>query len=293
MIRFGMHSSLWTARWTPAEVEKLVPEAARHGLEVIEIALMAPETIDVEHSRKILREHGTAPTCSLGLPQEVTAPLHPNKAEAYLMRALEVAHALGSNTLSGVTYATIGYTSGEPPAEQEYANIANALRPVARRAAELGMTLGLEPCNRYETHLVNTAEQAVRLIERIGERAVMIHLDTYHMNIEEKGLPRGIRTAGKHLRYIHLSESDRGVPGTGTVDWNATFAALAEIGFSGDMVIESFVTLPPEIARALSVWRPVADSAEQVLREGVPFLRDLARRHGLVSSSRTSEDDLR
>jgi D-psicose/D-tagatose/L-ribulose 3-epimerase len=282
MVRFGMHASLWTARWTRDAVEKLVPEAARHGFEVIEIALLAPETIDVEHSRRILVEHGMAPTCSLGLPREVTAPLHPNKAEAFLLRALEVAHALGSSTLSGVTYASIGYTSGAPPAEQEYANIAKALRPVARRAAEHGMTLGLEPCNRYETHLLNTAEQAVRLIERIGEPNVMIHLDTYHMNIEEKGFGHGIRAAGKHLRYIHLSESDRGVPGTGTVDWDATFKALAETGFDGDMVIESFVTLPPEIARALSVWRPVADSAEQVLREGVPFLRDFARRHGLL-----------
>ena len=282
MVRFGVHSSLWTARWTPSTVEKLVPEAARHGLSVIEIALLAPETIDVEHSRAILAAHGMAATCSLGLPKEVTAPLHPNKAEAFLIRALEVAHALGSSTLSGVTYATIGYTSGKPPAEQEYANIAKALRPVARRAAEHGMTLGLEPCNRYETHLLNTAEQAVQLIERIGEPNVMIHLDTYHMNIEEKGFAHGIRSAGKHLRYIHLSESDRGVPGTGTVDWNATFAALAETDFSGDMVIESFVTLPPEIARALSVWQPVADSAEQVLQDGVPFLRDLARRHGLL-----------
>jgi D-psicose/D-tagatose/L-ribulose 3-epimerase len=200
------------------------------------------------------------------------------------MRALEVAHALGSSTLSGVTYATIGYTSGAPPTEQEYANITRALAPVARRAAEYGMTLGLEPCNRYETHLVNTAAQAVRLIERIGEPNVMIHLDTYHMNIEEKGFAHGIRNAGKHLRYIHLSESDRGVPGTGTVDWDATFKALAETGFAGDMVIESFVTLPPEIARALSVWRPVAESAGQVLREGVPFLRALARRHGLLAS---------
>lgn len=282
MVRFGMHSSLWTARWSPGAVEKLVPEAERHGLNVIEIALLAPETIDAEHSRKVMAAHGIAPTCSLGLPQGVTAPLHPNKAEAFLMRALEVAHALGSNTLSGVTYATIGYTSGRPPVEQEYANIAKALRPVARRAAEHGMTLGLEPCNRYETHLLNTAEQAVRLIDRIGEPNVMIHLDTYHMNIEEKGFRHGIRSAGKHLRYIHLSESDRGVPGTGTVDWNATFKALAETGFDGDMVIESFVTLPPEIARALSVWRPVADSADQVLREGVPFLQGLARRHGLL-----------
>ena len=96
----------------------------------------------------------------------------------------------------GVTYATIGYTSGAPPTEQEYANIARALTPVARRAGELGMTLGLEPCNRYETHLVNTAAQAVRLIERIGEPNVMIHLDTYHMNIEEKGFaPASARPA--------------------------------------------------------------------------------------------------
>jgi D-psicose/D-tagatose/L-ribulose 3-epimerase len=283
MVRFGMHASLWTARWTPDAVEKLVPEAAQHGLEVIEIALLAPETIDVGHSRRILAEHGIAPTCSLSLPQQVTAPLHPQAAEVYLLRALGVAHALGSSTLSGVTYATIGYTSGAPPTEQEYGNIAAALRPVARRAADLGMTLGIEPCNRYETHLVNTAAQAVRLIERIGEPNVMIHLDTYHMNIEEKGFAHGIRAAGPHLRYIHLSESDRGVPGTGTVDWDATFEVLAETGFSGDMVIESFVTLPPEIARALSVWRPVADSAKQVLQDGVPFLRDLARRHGLLA----------
>jgi D-psicose/D-tagatose/L-ribulose 3-epimerase len=282
MARLGMHSSLWTASWTPDAVEALAPVAARHGLEVIEIALLAPEAIDVEHSVAVLRDHGLASTCSLGLPLEITAPLHPDEAQAFLLRALEVAHALGSNTLSGVTYGTIGYTSGLPPSEQEYDNIARALRPVARRAVDLGMTLGLEPCNRYETHLVNTALQAVRLIERIGEPGLMIHLDTYHMNIEEKGYRHGIRSAGRHRRYVHLSESDRGVPGTGTVDWDATFAALTRNGFSGDMVIESFVTLPPEIARALSVWRPVAKSADQVLNEGVPFLRDLARQHGLL-----------
>ncbi|MEM7021202.1 MAG: sugar phosphate isomerase/epimerase family protein [Pseudomonadota bacterium] len=283
MARFGMHASLWTAQWTPDAVEALAADAASHGLEVIEVPLLAPERVDVAHSIATLRAHGLAPTCSLGLPLEITAPRHPDKARAFLLEALEVAHALGSNTLSGVTYATIGYTSGLPPTEPEYENIATALRPVARRASELDMTLGLEPCNRYETHLLNTAEQAVRLIERIGEPSLMIHLDTYHMNIEEKGFASGIHAAGKHLRYIHLSESDRGVPGTGTVDWEETVGALAETGFAGDMVIESFVNLPPEIAEALSVWRPVADSASQVLNEGVPYLRDMAARHGLLA----------
>ncbi|MCB1969630.1 MAG: sugar phosphate isomerase/epimerase [Geminicoccaceae bacterium] len=282
-MRFGMHSSLWTSSWTREAAEHVVPLAARHGLDVIEIALLAPEQVDVAHSRALFDEHGVAPTCSLGLPLDKTAPLHPERAEAFLMTALDAAHGLGSNTLTGVVYASIGYTTGVPPTEAEYETIARVLRPVARRAADLGMTIGLEPCNRYETHLLNTAAQAVSLIERIGEPAVMIHLDTYHMNIEEKGMADGIRTAGRHLKYIHLSESDRGVPGSANVHWEDTLAALAGIGFDGDLVGESFITLPPEIARALSVWRPVARSAEEVLDVGMPFLRDLARKHGLVA----------
>jgi len=282
MVRFGMHSSLWTARWTPADAERVVPEAARHGLEVIEVALLDPDAVDTAHSRALFEKHKVAPTISLGLPLEHTAPLHPEKAEAFLARIVEAAHAMGSNTVTGVTYATIGYTTGSPPEAAEYDCIARALAPVARHARRYGMSLGLEPCNRYETHLLNTAEQAVRLIERIGEPNLMIHLDTYHMNIEEKGFSAAIREAGPHLGYIHLSESDRGVPGTGNVDWEDVMAGLAAIGFKGDLVGESFVTLPPEIARALSVWRPVAQSADEVLAEGLPHLRRLALKYGLI-----------
>ena len=283
-VRFGMHSSLWTAAWTREAAERVVPMAARHGLDVIEIALLNPAAVDAAHSRALFEQHGVAPTCSLGLPPDVGAPLRPEKATAFLLDALEVAHALGSNTLTGVTYSTLGYTTGTSPTEAEYATIEQALRPVARRAGELGMTLGLEPCNRYETHLLNTAEQTVRLIERIGEPALMIHLDTYHMNIEEKGFKTGIETAGKHLKYIHLSESDRGVPGTGTVDFPATIAALAAAGFAGDLVGEAFINMPPELAKALSVWRPVAKSAEEVLDPGMTYLKRLAVEHGLVAA---------
>ncbi len=282
-VRFGMHSSLWTAAWTKEAAERVVPTAARHGLDVIEIALLNPGAVDAAHSRALFEKHGVAPTCSLGLPFEACAPLHPEKATAFLLEALEVAHRLGSNTLTGVTYSTLGYTTGTSPTEAEYAAIEQALRPAARRAGELGMTLGLEPCNRYETHLLNTAGQTVALIERIGEPALMIHLDTYHMNIEEKGFKSGIEKAGKYLKYIHLSESDRGVPGTGTVDFPATIAALAATGFQGDLVGEAFINMPPELAKALSVWRPVAKSAEEVLDPGMTYLKRLAVERGLVA----------
>lgn len=283
MIRFGMHSSLWTAAWTPAAAELAIPEAAKYGIKLIEVSLLAPETVDVEHSRALFREYGVAPSGSLCLPMEATAAHHPRAAERFLLRALDAAHAIGCDFLGGVTYSTLGWRSGNPPTQEEYANIVAALKPVARRATEYRMTLGVEPCNRYETHLLNTAEQALRLIDQIGEPNLTIHLDTYHMNIEEQGLAAGFKTAGKATNYVHLSESHRGVPGTGSVDWGEAFAALQETGFQGDLVIESFVTLPPEIAAALSVWRPVAKDRYEVLNRGVPFLIDLARKHGLCA----------
>ena len=154
---------------------------------------------------------------------------------------------------------------------------------MAQHARKLGITLGIEPCNRYETHLLNTSTQALAMLEMIGEPNVTIHFDTYHMNIEEKGIGHGIRATAGKCSYIHMSESDRGVPGTGTIDWPDVFRALADIGFDGKLVVESFVTLPPEIAAALSVWRPVARDRHEVLAKGVPFLKGLAKVHGLTA----------
>jgi D-psicose/D-tagatose/L-ribulose 3-epimerase len=283
MARLGMHSSLWTASWTREAAELVIPEAARYGLDLIEIALLTPETVDVAHSVALFKEYGVAPSASLCLPMEDNAVHHPERAERFLNRALDTAHALGCEILCGVTYSTLGWRSGAAPTEGELANIAKALKPIARRAADYGMTIGIEPCNRYETHLLNTAAQSIAMIERIGEPNVTIHLDTYHMNIEEKGIGNGIRRAGKHSTYIHLSESDRGVPGTGTIDWRDVFEALSDSGFDGDLVMESFVTLPPEIASALSVWRSVARDRYEVLDQGVPYLKGLAREYSLIS----------
>jgi D-psicose/D-tagatose/L-ribulose 3-epimerase len=282
MIRFGMHSCLWTGAWTRAAAERLIPDAAKHGLDLVEVPLLAPETIDVEHTVKVFKEYGVSPSASVCLPPQDLAALYPERGQHFMLRALEVAHALGCSFLGGVTYSALGWKSGKPPLDEEYANIVKALKPVARRAQEYGIKIGLEPCNRYETHLINTAAQCVALIERIGEPNLVCHLDTYHMNIEEKGFGNGFRIAGKHCTYVHLSESDRGVPGSGNVDWEDIFKTLKQIGFDGDLVIESFIALPPEIASALCVWRPVAKSADEVLRQGVPYLKSLARLHGLI-----------
>jgi D-psicose/D-tagatose/L-ribulose 3-epimerase len=280
--KLGMHASLWGANWTREVAELAVPEAAEHGLEVIEFPLLVPEIIDAPHSRRLFAKYNIEPTASLCLPEDRMAAYEPEKATAFLKTALDKAHDVGTRYLGGVTFGALGYRSGKPPTKREYENMVKALKPAARHARKLGITLGLEPCNRYETHLLNTAAQSLKFLEMLDEPNVTIHLDTYHMNIEEKGIGAGFRSAGRHCAYVHLSESDRGVPGTGTIDWNDAFRALADVGFKGHLVVECFVTLPPEIAAALSVWRAVAKDRHEVLAKGVPFLKGLARVHGLV-----------
>ena len=282
MEGFGIHSSIWTMDWTPQAAEVAVAEAVRHGFDFIEIAVLHPERIEARHSRKLLEKAGLRAVGSLGLPEGCWLSRDTDAGVAFLGAALEVTAAMGAEALSGVTYGGIGERTGQPPTARELDNVARGLKAAARHAARLGISLGIEPVNRYESHLLNTGWQAVAMVEKVGEPNLFVHLDTYHMNIEEKGVAQGVIAARAHLRYIHLSESDRGVPGAGTCDWDEIFAALAAVGFKGGLALESFINMPPDLAWGLSVWRPVADSAEQVIGEGLPFLRNKARQYGLI-----------
>jgi len=280
MPRLGGHTFIWAEEWTLEAATRIFKAAATAKLDVIEIPLLRPDEIDIKGTRALSDEYGIAVSCSLGLPEHASLPDRPKEAETFLRNALDVAAQLQSNCLTGVTYATIGKLSGAPPTEPEYVSIVNALKPVAAHAQSLGLGLGLEPCNRYETHLLNTGQQCVSLIERIGADNVFVHFDTYHMNIEERDFAQAIIDAGQYCRYIHLSESGRGIPGQGTVDWDSIFRGLAAIDFSGDMVLEAFMVIHPDIARALAVWRPVAPSSEAVVEQGFEVIRNAARQHG-------------
>lgn len=282
MKGFGIHSSIWTMDWTPPEAERSIAEAVRHGFDFVEIAVLNPPRIDAAHTRRLLDKAGLAAVGSLGLPEGAWMTQNTEGAVAFLKSALDCCAAMGASALSGVTYSGIGERSGKPPTEAEYDAITRGLSQVAGHAARLGLQLGIEAINRYETHLLNTAAQSVAMIERIGAANVFLHLDTYHMNIEEKGIGNGILAGRDHLRYIHLSESDRGTPGHGTIQWDEVFSTLAAIGFHGGMAMESFINMPPELAHGLSVWRPVGDSSDQVIQGGLPFLRGKARQYGLI-----------
>ena len=282
MKGFGVHTSLWAMEWTRAGAELAVSEASRHGLDFIEIALLDPPAVDAAHTRQLLEKAGLPAVCSLGLPAGAWASRAPDEAIEFLQGALDKCAAIGAMALTGVIYGGIGERTGVAPVAAELENVARVLGVISKYARRLGIELGIEPVNRYENHIINTGWQARDMVERVGADNIFIHLDTYHMNIEEKGVANGILAARDHLKYIHLSESDRGVPGAGTCDWDEIFAGLAAIGFDGGLAMESFINLPPQIASALSVWRPVAGSADEVMAGGLPFLKNKARQYGLI-----------
>lgn len=282
MEGFGVHTSMWTMHWDRAGAERTIPAAAAYKMDFIEIALLNTSIVDAAHTKALLEKHGMRAVCSLGLPEVNWASVNPEGAIEHLKDAMNKTAEMGAEALSGVTYGGIGERTGVSPTEAEYDNVARALDAAARHAKTLGIAFGIEPVNRYENHLINTGWQAKAMIEKVGADNIFIHLDTYHMNIEEKGAANGILDAREHLRYIHLSESDRGTPGEGTCDWDEIYATLAAIGFKGGLAMESFINMPPEIAYGLAIWRPVAESFEDVMDKGLPFLRNKARQYRLI-----------
>lgn len=282
MQGFGVHTSMWTMNWDRAGAEKAIAGAAHYKMDFIEIALLNAPAVDAAHTRALLEKNGLRAVCSLGLPEAAWASVRPDAAIEHLKQAIEKTAEMGAEALSGVIYGGIGERTGVPPTQGEYDNITRVLSEAASHAKRFGIELGVEAVNRYENHLVNSAQQAVDVVERVGADNVFVHLDTYHMNIEEKGAANGILIAREHLKYIHLSESDRGTPGYGNVPWDEIYATLAAIGFKGGLAMESFINMPPEVAYGLAVWRPVARDMEEVMGNGLPFLRNKAAQYGLI-----------
>jgi D-psicose/D-tagatose/L-ribulose 3-epimerase len=279
---FGAHAFIWAGEWTPEGAEKVIGGAAEAGLDFVEIPLLRPESMDVTATRALLDRYGIGCNCSLGLPEAAHLPSEPEKAESFLESAVDVAAGLEAPVLCGVLYAHLGTLTGRPPQEGELEDVAGVLKNVARYAAERGVSLGVEAVNRYETYLINLAEQADAMLDRVGEPNVFVHLDTYHMNIEEKGFYDPIVATGERMRYIHLSESDRGTPGTGNVHWDEVFRGLKAIDYDGYLVMESFAAINEDLAGATALWRDVVGDPETLIRDGLSFLRGKAAEHDVL-----------
>ncbi|WP_293911894.1 sugar phosphate isomerase/epimerase family protein [Deinococcus sp.] len=282
MIKFGAHAFSWESDWTTATLQRVIGYAADAGLDFIEIPLLRPGEFEAAEHRALLEERGLAAVCSLSLPKWAHMPTHPHEAERFLSSVLDRMEQLGSHYLTGCTAYALGVLTGAPPTPGEYAVIAETLTRVAEDAKRRGVVMGLEACNRYETYLFNTLADVSGFIDGLDTDNLHVHADTYHMNIEEEGFRAALIGAGQRLQFIHMSESHRGLVGTGNVHWEEVWAGLAAIQFSGYLTLESFAAPNADLAAATCIWKPARYSGQQLAEGGLKFLRAGAIKSGLM-----------
>jgi D-psicose/D-tagatose/L-ribulose 3-epimerase len=196
-----------------------------------------------------------------------------SKAVAFVKRGIEVAAEIGADTFVGPYCGPVGYLPGRRRNDDEWKWAVEGLQSLGDALDANSVTLALEPLNRFETYFLNTIDDSVKLCREIGHERVGILFDTFHANIEEKNIGRALSAAGGYVKHVHTCENDRGIPGSGHVEWTDVFAALRAIGYDRWVVIESFGSRIPEIAAAACIWRDLAPSSDDIAAEGLKFLK--------------------
>jgi D-psicose/D-tagatose/L-ribulose 3-epimerase len=276
-MRLGVHALVWVGGWSPAEARQAIASTAEAGYDLIEIPLLDPSSVDARDTRSVLDEYGIAAGCSLGLSDATNVSSEDTAAVAAGRRllddALRATVELGADYLGGVLYGVLGRHEA-PVSERGYANAVSAMQELCSNAEREGVTIGLEVVNRYESNVLNTTAQGLTFLEDIGAPNATLHLDTYHMNIEEPGMAAAIELAGDRLGYFHVGESNRGPLGTGSVDFAETFAALDRIGYDGTITFESFssAVVSPALTRALCIWRETWDDSMELATSARRFV---------------------
>ncbi len=285
MVKFGVHLFLWTEKFDVSAL-KLIKKAKDMGFEGVEVPLMEINVIDKEKTRKELKRYNISPLGSMGLPlsSDITSNDKTTRERGieHMKCGIEVISDLGGDCINGVIYTAWGKITGKSRTETEWKYSVEALKETCRYAAKYGVTLGLEPVNRFETYFLNTAADAVKLAKDVGEPNIKVHLDTFHMNIEEKNFYQPIKDTGSMLWHMHCCENDRGIAGTGHVDWDGVFQALSEINYDRWIVVESFTQDMEKIAASTAIWRQMAPSADALASEGLKFLKMMAKKYRLL-----------
>jgi D-psicose/D-tagatose/L-ribulose 3-epimerase len=280
-MKIGVNTWVWTSPVTTEELEKLAPHVKQIGFDWIEVPLESLEDMDHQRGGEIIKELGLGvSTCAAMGPDRDL--IHPDPAVrdngmAYVRGAIQATNDLGATNLVGPIYSAVGRTwqSTEAERARDTDLLVENLSKLAEYAADYGVTLCIEPLNRFETSFINLAEQVIPVVDRVGHPNCQVMLDTFHMNIEEKSLGDAIRSVGQRLKHLHACENDRGAPGSGNITWKEVGSALKDIRYQGPVVIESFTAKVKSIARAAAIWRALAPSQDALARDGLQFLRKL------------------
>jgi D-psicose/D-tagatose/L-ribulose 3-epimerase len=281
MIQFGASTFIWVSPFSTASFD-LVSKVKNMGYDIIEVAVEQAEIIDWARLKEITEDLDLKVTISgaFGPNRDISsenAAIRKN-GRKYIADCLKIADYMGSPVFTGPVYSAVGKTRfvTSDQKKQERAWCVENLRRVGKIAADYGVIIGVEPLNRFETDMINTAAQALALVREVAHPSIKISLDTFHANIEEKNIPATIRAIGKDLLcHVQGNETDRGTPGTGHLDWIGIKEALLNIEYTGAMVIETFGAPSKELAKAACIWRPLANSADELASHGLQFYQQV------------------
>ncbi len=278
MNKLGVHALVWEAGWSRDECARAIANSAEVGYDFIEAPALDPRLIDPEFTRRQLEKNGIGINFSLGLDFETDISSGDKekgrRGKEKLEQAIAVCRDCGGEYIGGILYSAFGkYT--EPTTAAGVAQSVDILRQVAETAAKSNITLVLEVVNRYESNVLNTAAQAVEMCKRIGMPNVKVHLDVYHMNIEESDIQAAILETGDYLGYFHTGDSHRGYMGSGTIDLTGVFRALVRSGYKGPITFESFSSrvVGQPLEGILGIWRNLWDDGRDLAEHALMYTK--------------------
>jgi D-psicose/D-tagatose/L-ribulose 3-epimerase len=275
-MKFGVNTFIWTVSFERANLP-LLPLIKEHGFDGVEVSLFNPAQFDAADIRKGCAENGLECTICSVFTKELSLISDDagvrKKSASHLRDCIKASAEAGAKIIAGPLYSPVGYLPGRRRTTDEWRWAIDGYQAATTALEQYGVTLAIEPLNRFETYFLNTAADAAALCEQVDHPNVGILFDTFHANIEEKDIAQGYRTVGKYLKHVHTCENDRGIPGTGHVEWKSVFQALRDVHYDGWLTIESFGFALGELSAAASIWRDIAPTPDSIAWEGVKFLK--------------------
>lgn len=281
MAQIGVNAWVWSSPITTEELGRLAPMIAGMGFDLVEVPIESTSDLDYRRGAEIVRASRLAVSvcAAMGPDRDL---IHPDESirtngMTYVRHCIDAAQTLGAANVVGPLYSAVGRSWQQTPDERktDLDLLVRQLKDLSAYAGDHGVTLCVEPLNRFETSFLNLTSQAIEVVDRVDHKACGLLLDTFHMNIEERSIGDAIRAAGSRMRHLHTCENDRGAPGSGHVPWEEVAKACGDIGYKGPMVIESFTNKVKSIARAAAIWRSFATSQDALATEGLRHLRRL------------------
>jgi D-psicose/D-tagatose/L-ribulose 3-epimerase len=281
-MKFGVHTILFSASFVEKDLP-LLEKVKKMGFDTLEMPPFDFDKFPAKKVRSISGDLGLDINIAYGMPPEYNI-ISPDKgvrrnAIDFTKKLVDLSNEAGAKIFGGVIYCAWGYTTGKMRSEDEWKWGVESFREVAEHAQNSSdLILGIEALNRFESHFINTAADAVKFARDIGLPNVKVLLDTFHMIREESNITQAVLEAGPYVGYVHANENHRGIPGSGLVPWSEFFNALKKINYDGCLTIESFDPTDEVLSRMGSIWRRLADSPEQLAAQGLEFLQGMYRK---------------